>query len=117
MKGDITLNGNDKIITWTQKEEPFGNVVVESLAQATPAIASKGTPWKILEVEEAGFWTENEPAALASAIEKALKLPPDEYQIFRKNALSLARRSFDIAANVEVWIKTYEASINSQSTN
>ncbi len=97
--------------------ENFGNVVIESLAQATPVIASKGTPWEILEVEKAGFWTENEPAALASTIEKALKLSPEVYRIFRGNALSLAHRRFDIGANVEVWIKTYEASINSKSTN
>lgn len=31
--------------------ENFGGVVVESLAQGTPAIASMGTPWEIFELE------------------------------------------------------------------
>jgi glycosyltransferase involved in cell wall biosynthesis len=88
--------------------ENFGNVVIESLAQGTPVIASRGTPWEVLEVEKAGFWTENEVAALTAAIDKALHLSPDAYQIFRKNALSLARQRFDIERNVDVWITTYQ---------
>ena len=35
--------------------ENFGNVVIESLAQGTPVIASRGTPWQMLETEQAGF--------------------------------------------------------------
>ncbi|MBX2890015.1 MAG: glycosyltransferase [Saprospiraceae bacterium] len=87
--------------------ENFGNVVIESLAQGTPVIASKGTPWEILEIEKAGFWTGNEPATLAAAIEKALNLPPGAYQIFRENALSLARQRFDIETNIDKWVKAY----------
>jgi glycosyltransferase involved in cell wall biosynthesis len=95
--------------------ENFGNVVIESLAQGTPVIASKGTPWEMLETENAGFWTENEPAALTTAIDKALNLSPGAYQIIRENALSLARQRFDIKANVEIWERTYRTIINSKS--
>jgi len=43
-------------------------------------------------------------------------LPQDAYQDFRENALLLARQRFDIKANVDVWIRTYQAIINSKST-
>ena len=37
----------------------FGNVVLEALAEGTPVVTSKGTPWQDLENEKAGFWVEN----------------------------------------------------------
>ncbi|GAB4497985.1 MAG: glycosyltransferase [Saprospiraceae bacterium] len=91
--------------------ENFGNVVIESLAQGTPVIASKGTPWEILEIEKAGIWSENEPEKLADAISKALSLPKNIYENWRQNALMLVRARFDIHANIDVWIKTYQSLI------
>ena len=35
------------------KSENFGNVVLEALAQGTPVIASKNTPWQILDLKNA----------------------------------------------------------------
>ncbi|MBV6440286.1 MAG: D-inositol-3-phosphate glycosyltransferase [Saprospiraceae bacterium] len=89
--------------------ENFGNVVIESLAQGTPVIASKGTPWAILEQNRAGFWTDNAPKVLAQTIDAAITLPPDRALEYRKNALDLVQRRFDIRKNVWVWIKTYRA--------
>ena len=48
--------------------ENFGNVVVESLSQGTPVIASTGTPWKILEKYHAGYWIKNNPENIAKKI-------------------------------------------------
>ncbi|MBK8389049.1 MAG: glycosyltransferase family 4 protein, partial [Saprospiraceae bacterium] len=44
--------------------ENFGNVVIEALAQGTPVITTKGTPWEVLEKRNAGFWVENTPLHL-----------------------------------------------------
>lgn len=95
--------------------ENFGNVVIESLAQGTPVIASKGTPWHILEVEKAGFWSENTPSLLATTIDKALNSSQDIYQSLRRNALALAHQHFDIKANIGAWIETYQELINNKS--
>lgn len=91
--------------------ENFGNVVVESLAQGTPVIASTGTPWAILAEKQAGFWVANTPAALTEAIEQALRLSVEEYRQYRDRALVLARQSFDIHENVGQWIAAYQAVI------
>ncbi|HRI59893.1 MAG TPA: glycosyltransferase, partial [Saprospiraceae bacterium] len=89
--------------------ENFGNVVIESLAQATPVIASRGTPWQMLETEQAGFWVPNDPENLAIAINKALTIKPNTYKLYRENAIALVRRRFDIESNVHVWINAYQA--------
>jgi len=96
--------------------ENFGNVVIESLAQGTPVIASKGTPWSMLETGKAGFWADNAPDTLARAIDKALGLSPEEYREYRDNALALARQKFDIRENVEVWIEAYQQAISGGTT-
>ncbi len=36
--------------------ESFGNVVLEALASGTPVIASRGTPWSVLEEKGFGRW-------------------------------------------------------------
>lgn len=92
--------------------ENFGNVVIESLAQGTPVIAAQGTPWAILEDKKAGFWVDNAPDILAKAIDSALDLAPKAYQMYRKNALNLAHRQFDIAPNIEVWLNLYREEVS-----
>src|SRR5690606_35393588 len=66
--------------------ENFGNVVVEALNQGTPVIASKGTPWSLLEQYGCGFHVENSPQVLAEALDKILSLDNAGYLSFRKNA-------------------------------
>ena len=58
------ITGNNKMnflnrgiaLLLLSKSENFGNVVVEALAQGTPVIVSKGTPWKIVEEENVGHY-------------------------------------------------------------
>ncbi len=88
--------------------ENFGNVVIESLAQGTPVIASAGTPWQLLETERAGSWVNNDPNSLRTAIETYLNMPEDVYQTYRKRAAELARRQYDSTTNIGLWEQFYE---------
>ncbi|MBQ0033079.1 MAG: glycosyltransferase [bacterium] len=54
--------------SWT---ENFGATVVEALAHGKPVIASKFTPWKVMETERCGWWVGNSPESLAAAIREA----------------------------------------------
>lgn len=38
--------------------ENFGLAIAEALASGTPVITTKGTPWKELEINKCGWWTE-----------------------------------------------------------
>ena len=88
--------------------ENFGIVVMEGLAQGTPAVASTGTPWKILEERNAGFWVDNDPESLIRVIDHIHTLSPEQMKQYSKNALQLARDEFSIHANVEQWEAAYQ---------
>lgn len=85
--------------------ENFGNVIIESLAQGTPAITSKGTPWQILEERGAGYWIENSPEMIGKSIDKLLSLSETEYIQMRQNSNNLCCREFDIKTNIYKWLK------------
>jgi len=92
--------------------ENFGNVVVEALSQGTPVIASKGTPWNILEEFKAGYWIDNSIEDIFIALEKIIKLNDKEYNFIRKNSLWLAKNKYDIHKNINKWIEKYQEIIN-----
>ena len=64
-KGNVTGETKDALLNSCSYlilpsfSENFGMVVVEALVQGVPVVASKGTPWKILESERCGWWIEN----------------------------------------------------------
>ena len=95
--------------------ENFGNVVVEALAQKTPVIASKGTPWEILEQHNAGFWVENSPLGLATAIDRLLDLDETTYQNMCNNALELVSAEFEVNRNIDKWINAYQKVLNNEA--
>lgn len=84
--------------------ENFGNVVIESLSQGTPVIASTGTPWQQLAANNAGLWISNNENEIAKSIDDVLAMEEEEYQRTRANAYKLAME-FDVYANIDNWIK------------
>lgn len=92
--------------------ENFGNVVVESLNQGTPVIASKGTPWKILEDYKAGIHVSNDPKTLSKAIDSLLSLNFKEYQEMRTNSYKLIDEKFKIDLQIHIWIDIYKSLLN-----
>lgn len=101
------LYANALVTVLPSHAENFGNVVMESLAQGTPVIASTGTPWQRLKTEGVGHWVHNDPDALRQAVETYLTMPAETYQAYRQRAATLARQ-FDVFANVGRWEQFYE---------
>ncbi len=89
--------------------ENFGNVVLESLSQSTPVIASKGSPWQILEEEKIGFWTNNSPETLTVLIDKILSLNISVYEEYRRRSRNFVEREFNISNNINNWIDFYQS--------
>ncbi len=89
--------------------ENFGIVVLESLAQNTPVVASVHTPWAVLETEKIGFWTENSPEALAETIDRVLTMNTSEYEEFRGRCRAYVLREFDIRNHMDEWLEMYNA--------
>ena len=102
------LYANARLTILPSHTENFGNVVIESLAQGTPVVASTNTPWQILETEQAGNWVSNEPDQLRQAIETYLVMPQPDYTGYRMRAFKLAHEQFSIQESAQEWVACYE---------
>ncbi len=91
------VNGDEKsrllasstVLVLPSHTENFGQVVVEALAHGTPVIASRNTPWSVLEQREAGRWVPNDPLSLATAI-RELVMDPARARRMSLNGRALA---------------------------
>lgn len=92
--------------------ENFGNVVVESLNQGTPVMASLGTPWGILENYNCGYHIANDPRVIGQHIDRLLQLDSETYAELRKNAVKLIENEFDIKTQIHRWINEYKKYTN-----
>jgi glycosyltransferase involved in cell wall biosynthesis len=105
------LYADAHVLVLPSHSENFGNVVIEALAQGTPVITSTGTPWQLLETEQAGSWVSNQPDCLRAAIERFLQMPAETYQLYRNRALKLARDRYDIFKNTDQWEQFYQETL------
>lgn len=89
------------------ESENFGNVVIESLSQGTPAVSSLGTPWQILPDKQIGYHVSNDPTELSKVIDEILQMPIEEYSEMRKRAYKICNEVFSIEKNVDKWLDLY----------
>jgi glycosyltransferase involved in cell wall biosynthesis len=71
------LLANAEGLLLASKSENFGMAIAEGLAHATPALVTRTAPWSGLEEMRCGFWVDDDPAALAAALERFLGLSTD----------------------------------------
>ena len=64
---------NADVFVLPSHNENFGNVYLESLFAGTPIIASKNTPWSLVEEYNCGRWEENSVQAVCESIRDVLK--------------------------------------------
>ena len=98
------LYAGAKCLLLMSKSENFGNVIVESLSQGTPVIASRGTPWKQLEVKGIGYWIDANAKQVTETVENLLLMGDADYKAMRERAYAYSRE-FDIYTNINQWIK------------
>ncbi len=103
-----SLYANSYALVLPSETENFGNVVVESLNQGTPVIASLGTPWKELVDYKCGFHVSNDPHELAKSIDEIISLSSDEYSEWRDNAKKLVDDNYNIDTQIYKWIDFYK---------
>jgi glycosyltransferase involved in cell wall biosynthesis len=102
------IYANAKVLILPSHTENFGNVVIESLAQGTPVIASKGTPWQLLKEEGIGYWVDNSPETLAESIDQMLQLSNETYSDMRTKSRKVVREKFDISENINKWVLRFK---------
>lgn len=88
--------------------ENFAITVAEALACGVSVIASKGTPWRGLDDNNAGWWVDNSVSSLAVCLGKALSLPEDELRRMGENGRSWILRDFSWRGIGEKMKASYE---------
>ncbi len=68
--------------------ENFGLVVTEALFQNTPVIASKNTPWEVLETKQAGFHIINNPQSISQSVITLL----NDIEFYSKNTSNVVEQ-------------------------
>ena len=111
--GQVEGNDKQRLLAgsfWTlmpSYTENFGMVVLESLAQNTPVLASTGTPWQVLETERVGFWTGNTPEELSDAITRMIGMSEGEYEGYRSRGRAFVAENYDVRKNIGRWVDFY----------
>ena len=72
--------------------ENFGMSIAEGLAAGIPVITTKGTPWKVLDEVEAGWWVAPTEKGLAGALNEALELSDRQRMLIGERGKSLSKR-------------------------
>jgi len=95
--GDVFSPDKEKLLSQSKAlflvsdSENFGNVVIESLAQGTPVVASKGAPWKSLVENNCGYWIDNSPESIADKIDEIISMNASDYKQMSENAIVLSK--------------------------
>jgi glycosyltransferase involved in cell wall biosynthesis len=88
--------------------ENFGIAIAEALAHGVPVIASRGTPWAVLEQAEAGLWVDNSPSSLCGAI---ARIADCSLERLGANARALVERDFSWAHVAAAMVAVYEGTL------
>lgn len=74
--------------------ENFSMVVLEALSYGLPVIATKGTPWPILQTERCGWWIDQGVDALVRALGEAMSLSPESLRALGLNGRAHVERRY-----------------------
>jgi len=100
---------SDIIVHCSKRKEPFGRVLIESLAMKTPIIASNmGGPLDIIENNKSGLLiSPNNPELLANAILKLLNNKELSNRLIKKGE-RIVRQKFNIDTHINNIEKIYD---------
>lgn len=88
--------------------ENFGHVIVETLLQARPVIISNNTPWRNLEVHQAGFDIDlKHPEKITDAINNLLSVSNSEYQSMSNAAVNYINTQLKIEETKQKYIELF----------
>lgn len=76
------------------RSENFGVAVAEALATGTPAIVTRGAPWRGLETHHAGWWVDATIDAIAAALADAMSRPREDLAAMGERGREWVRAEF-----------------------
>ena len=91
--------------------ENFGGVVADALAHGRSVIASRFTPWQVLEQKHCGWWTDNAPESLAAALALARAMPDAERAAMGERGRALVAERFAWPQIARMLVAGYEREV------
>lgn len=88
--------------------ENFAMTVAEALGHRVPAIVTQGAPWQKLNTQGCGWWVENGPKSLATALEHALELPSEKLRAMGYCGRDWIEREFNWQKVGQQMLQTYQ---------
>ncbi len=89
--------------------ENFGGVVIDSLANGCPVIASTNTPWAELPKQRCGWWVDNDPQTLAETILAAMNMSAEERLMMGERGRALVKAAYTWQAVANKMKDVYES--------
>lgn len=99
--------------------ENFGGVVIDALAHGVPVIASRGTPWKILDEWKCGWWIDQGVKPLVDALKYVVEMSMDLRIAIGKEGRRLVKENYSwprICQSLEVAYAKMNESKGNQET-
>ena len=72
--------------------ENFCLAIAEALTVGIPVITTKGTPWKIVKDQGAGWWVEPTTKAISTVLQEAMELSDDQRRRMGERGKALSKR-------------------------
>lgn len=88
------LHAADLFVLPTHTEN-FGMAIAEALASGTPAVTTKGAPWKGLAEHRCGWWVDETEETLCETLDRAMALPPESLAEMGARGREWMKRDFD----------------------
>lgn len=88
--------------------ENFGSTVIEGMSHSCPIIASRGTPWKLIEKYGCGWWVENSIEKLAEAIVDMIRRSSVERLAMGRRGRKVIEEQYSWSAVGEKMMQSYK---------
>ena len=88
----VNIYRNSDVFVLPTFSENFGLVVAEALSYGLPTITTQGTPWSILEKENAGWWCKPTSVEISKILERVSNMNNIEYLKMSNNAIRISKK-------------------------
>lgn len=104
-----------KVFVLPSHSENFGGVVVDAMSWGLPVIASRNTPWQVLDEAKCGRWVKNSPEDLFVAISEMITSEDGMLKAMGERGKMIVAARYVWRAVAEQMLRAYVVAVDSQN--